>query len=293
MSIIQWNCRGITSSAEEIKTLFRDTDTKIMCIQETKLGTRTYNPGLNYNFHKSPPLIGERSQGGTGIIIHKSIKYTEIHLDTVLQACAIQFQIDKKITLCSVYMEPKLEEHLTDNLGNRRQLDIIDLEELIQQLPPTFIILEDFNAKRTLWGNNNNSTWGNIVEELIDKNELILMNDGTPTRHDIYHNTSSTIDLAICSPSIRLDYFWSVNKHLFGSDHWPIQLQYIQNTPSPFLPKWKINEADWKEYHQSSKIDLEYKDFQSPIEAYEHFTNTVNESAGEHIPKSSGTPSRP
>ena len=214
MSIIQWNCRGIASSAEEIKVLLRDTGAKIVCLQETKLGSKNYNPGLNYDFHESPPLMGERSQGGTGIIIHKSIKYTKIHLNTVLQACAIQFQLDKKITLCSLYLEPRLEEHLTDNLGNGRQLDIKDLEELITQLPPPFIVTGDFNAKNIIWGNNTSNRWGNIIEELIDKNDLILMNDGAPTRYDVYHNTSSAIDLSICSPSIRLDYQWSVNKHL-------------------------------------------------------------------------------
>ena len=28
MSIIQWNCRGITSSAEELKSLFRESEVK-------------------------------------------------------------------------------------------------------------------------------------------------------------------------------------------------------------------------------------------------------------------------
>ena len=63
MSIIQWNCRGITSSAEELKSLFRESEVKIMCLQETKLGNKPYNPGLNYSFHRSPQLLGERAQG--------------------------------------------------------------------------------------------------------------------------------------------------------------------------------------------------------------------------------------
>ena len=61
MSIIQWNCRGIASSGEQVKILFRDTDAKIMCLQETKIGERHYNPGINYSFHGSPPLQGVRA----------------------------------------------------------------------------------------------------------------------------------------------------------------------------------------------------------------------------------------
>ena len=55
-----------------------------MCLQETKLGDKPYNPGLNYSFHRFPQLLGERAHGGTGFIIHKSIHFTTIQLNTVL-----------------------------------------------------------------------------------------------------------------------------------------------------------------------------------------------------------------
>lgn len=293
MSIIQWNCRGIISNAEELKTLLRDTNSKIVCLQETKLGVRDYNPGLNYLFYKSPPQPGDRSHGGTGIVIHKSVKHTEIILNTVLQACAVQVHLDKKITLCSLYLEPTLEDHLTDHLGNRRQLECKDLEDLILQLPTPFILLGDFNSKHTLWGSNICDRWGNIIEELLDKHDLVLMNDGTPTRYDQFHNSTSAIDLSICSPTIRLDFEWSVNRHLHGSDHWPIHLNHIQNSPSPCMPKWKIAEANWSEFKEASKIEQDYPTFPSPIDAYNHLYNKMIDSAGEHIPKTKGAPSRP
>ena len=293
MSIIQWNCRGIASSFEQLKTLFRDANAKIMCLQETKLGDRTYNPGLNYNFYKSPPLPGERSQGGTGIIVHKSIKHSEIPLNTVLQACAVQIQHNKKITLCSLYLEPKLEDHITDNVGNRRQLELRDLENLINQLPSPFLLMGDFNAKHTLWGSNVCDRWGNIIEELVDNNDLVIMNDGSPTRYDQYHNTSSAIDISLCSSDIRLDYEWSVDGHLYGSDHWPIHLKYVQNIPYPCPPKWKIKEARWKEYKETTKIEKDYVEFPSPLEAYDHLNKVVMENSIEHIPRTSGKPHRP
>ena len=219
MSSIQWNCRSIATSAEELKILFRDTDAKIMSLQETKIGDKFYNPGMNYTFHRSPPLQGERAQGGTGFIIHRSIRYSTIHLNTVLQACAIQIYLDKKVTLCSLYMEHTLEDHLYDMSGSNRQLNITDFQGLINQLPSPFILMGDFNAKHSLWGGNICDRWGNIIEQLLDNNDIVLMNDGSPTRYDVYHNSSSAIDLTICSTALRLDYQWSVNKHLFGSDH--------------------------------------------------------------------------
>ena len=103
----------------------------------------------------------------------------------------------------------------------------------------------DFNAKHTLWGESHCDQWGHIIEELLDNNDITLMNGGSFTRHDVFHNTNSAIDLSICSPSLRLVYQWSVNEDVHGSDHWPIYLKYVRNIPSSCLPKWKTSEGDW------------------------------------------------
>ena len=264
-----------------------------MCLQETKIGDKPFNPGLNYNFYRSPPLQVARAQGGTGFIIHKSIKFETIPLNSVLQACAVRIHTGKKITLCSLYLEPSLENFLQDLSGNPRHLLLSDLQDLIDQLPVPFILMGDFNAKHHLWGGNVCDRWGNLVEELIDNNDIVIMNDGSPTRYDVYHNSTSAIDLSICSSAIRLDYLWSVNEDLHGSDHWPITLKSAHNIPSPCLPKWKINEADWPSYQNSTHIEREVEDFASPVQAYEHLANTIDENAAKFIPKTSGLPHRP
>ena len=293
MSIVQWNCRGILANNEQLKTLFRDSGAKIICLQETKLGDRTYNPGLDYSFYSSPPLQGERAQGGTGFIIHKSIKHNSIPINTALQACAVQIYNEKKITLCSLYLEPRLENHLLDMNGNTRQLSLDDLQNLINQLPTPFLLMGDFNAKHTIWGSSECSRWGNLVEQLVDTNDIILMNDKSPTRYDVHHNTSSAIDLSICSSSIALDYNWSVDKNLYGSDHWPIHIKCVHNNPSPCHPKWKIEEADWSSFEKSSLIENNYDDFPLPLDAYEHLSNKLKTSANDNIPKTTGLPRRP
>ena len=264
-----------------------------MCLQETKLGNKPYNPGLNYSFHRSPQLLGERAQGGTGFIIHKSIHFTTIQLNTVLQACAVQIHMDRKVTLCSLYLEPKLEDHLYDMSGNARHLDISDLQNLIDQLPSPFILMGDFNAKHALWGESTCDRWGNLFEQLLDNNDIVLMNDGSPTRFDVYHNSSSAIDLSICSSALRLEYDWSVTKHLRGSDHWPIMLKYARNLPSPCSPKWKINEADWGSFEKFACSDKTVDDFPTPVHAYDHLSNIILDSAGKSIPQTAGLPRRP
>ena len=140
------------------------------------------------------------------------------------------------------------------------------------------------------WGESVCDRWGNIISQLIDDNDVILMNDGSPTRYDIHHNTLSTIDLSICSTAVRLDYQWSVDQDTHGSDHFPIHLNYVQNIPSQCLPRWKIKEANWGSYNRHAKVHTNYSEYSSPLEAYDHITNLMLDKAVESIPRTSGKP---
>ena len=141
MSIIQWNIRGFSARREQVKVLLRDHNASVICLQETKLGEISLNIGLNYAFHRSPPFIGARAQGGTGIFIHKSMNCKVLQLNSVLQASAVQVFTNKWVTLCSLYLEPKLENRLKDTAGHPRQLNVNDLQSLIDQLPQPYILL--------------------------------------------------------------------------------------------------------------------------------------------------------
>ena len=293
MSIIQWNIRGFRANREQVRTLQSDNNVPIVCLQETKLGNHHPNVGLNYFFYPSPILIGGRAQGGTGIIVHKSINHKVVNIRSVLQACAVQVFTTKWITLCSLYLEPSLESRLLGVAGHQRQLELNDLQCLVDQLPRPFIILGDFNARHTLWGESSCDRWGNLIEELIDQNDIVCMNNGSPTRLDIFHNTSSAIDLTLCSSSLRLDYEWSVDENTHGSDHWPIHLKSVSNIPSPCLPKWKHNEADWDLFDKKTKVDCEVDDFREPFEAYEYLVSILLCGAMASIPRTTSRPRRP
>ena len=130
MAFIQWNLRGLRNNREQIRVLMRDHNALALCMQETKLGDTTPNFGRNFSFFRSPPMIGERAQGGTGILISKSLNHREIQIDTALQANAVQIFVNKWITLCSVYLDPDLERRLLDASGLPRQLTINDLQSL-------------------------------------------------------------------------------------------------------------------------------------------------------------------
>ena len=119
MFFMQWNIRGFNSNREHVKVLFRDHNLSAICIQETKFGNYPVNFGVNYSIYKSAPYVGVRAQGGTCIIVRKSINHKSIPLNSILQACAVQVFTSRWITLCSLYIEPLIERHLRDAADNK------------------------------------------------------------------------------------------------------------------------------------------------------------------------------
>ena len=259
----------------------KDNNPGIICLQETKLGNTTFNPGLNYNIYTSTPPPGDRAHGGAAIIISKGIQHSIVRLNSPLQAVAVKAIMGKCITICSVY--------LPGAVGFTN----LDLQNLINQLPPPFLLLGDFNAHNPLWGGNNLDVYGSIVEDILNTNDVILCNDGSVTYHNIHTNTFSAIDLSICSSNIAVEFNWSVDNYLHGSDHYPIHLTYSENIPSSSPPKWKEQEADWTKYRQGIKLEREFESFPSHIEAYSYLTESIINSANESIPKTKGKPRRP
>ena len=72
--------------------------------------------------------------------INKSVLFSEIELDTDLQAVTVRVSAKKILTVCKVYLPPSLD------------INFSDLEHLIQQLPAPFVLVGDLNAHSPLWG---------------------------------------------------------------------------------------------------------------------------------------------
>ena len=131
--ILQWNCKGLRTRSEDLKILMNNHNPGIVCLQETMLGNVTFNPGLNYDIFSMNPTDGDRAHGGVAIIVNKSLQHSPISLQTNLQAIAIRACLDKEITVCSLYLHPP-----------HSRFTVIDIQELINQLPPPFLLLGDF-----------------------------------------------------------------------------------------------------------------------------------------------------
>ena len=245
------------------------------------LGNYRYNPGLNYDIHHKSPRDGDRAHGGVAIIVNKSIQHSNIILNTNLQAVAIRANFDREITICSIYLPP------------RSGFTLNEIQALVNQLPPPFLLLGDMNSHNPLWGGNVLDREGRTIDDLIQNSNLSLYNDGSMTYHNIYNNIFSAIDLSICSPAIHLNFNWTVDEFLHGSDHFPILLKYARNIPSDSPIKWKEEEADWAKYQGGFELSREMESFGSHLESYEYLTSEMMKNAEVSIPKTKGKPNRP
>ena len=84
---------------------------------------------------------------------------------------------------------------------------------------------------------------GKLLEDVLTKHNLSILNDMSPTYIHPATASRSTIDLSICSPGIFLDMQWKTFDDLCGSDHYPIIIQVGVREPSTALPSWKLRKA--------------------------------------------------
>ena len=56
----------------------------MVCLQETKLGDKSFNPGMGYSFYKSLPPTSDYAKGGTAIIINNTTQHSEVNLNTYI-----------------------------------------------------------------------------------------------------------------------------------------------------------------------------------------------------------------
>ena len=107
-----------------------------------------------------------------------------------------------------------------------------DIESLISELPEPFIIMGDMNAHNPLWGDSRLDERGKILEELLLNIDICLFNHTFPTYIHRVDGSKSALDLSFCSPSLFLDFSWTVLGDLYGSDHYPTILASSLPPPS-------------------------------------------------------------
>jgi exonuclease III len=275
-SLLQWNCRGLRANFDEFH-LLTTTNPTIVCLQETYIKQTDKFNFRNFDHFScpSPPAVDGRATGGTSILVKNNIPHSKININTTFQAVAIRVTLHKPITICSIYLPPR--SHWTTR----------ELSQLIQQLPPPIMLMGDFNAHNTLWGDKNIDSNGIKIEDLLMYENLCLLNTKTPTYLHPATGSQTAIDLSICDPSLLLDFSWQVGDDLCGSDHFPIFIEYNKRCDHINGQRWKLGKADWTRFQSlcTEKLLANHcMDMEEPITL---FTSNLHSIAESTIPKTS------
>ena len=278
--IIQWNCRGLKPNYNEILLLLTLMKPSVFCLQETFLKPEDNISFKGYNLYNYVYTDGHKPSGGSSILVHDSCPQREVELKTDLQAVAVSVSLDKEITFCSVYIPPNFSLH-------SRQL-----HSLLQQLPSPNILVGDFNGHNILWGCNKTNSRGEIIEDFMANHNLCLMNDKSHTYLHPATGTLSSLDLSFCHPSLFLDFDWSVCEDQHGSDHFPIVMESINSSAEDHNPKWKLNKANWEQFHLLCDQFLNIENFHNSTDLVSDFTSSLIDISDKCIPKTSINPKK-
>ena len=276
--IIQWNCRGLRSNREDIELLISKYSPAAICLQETLLTLHQTQTFKHYStYYKS----GIHGHGGVCILVKDKLIHSKIQFQADLQAVAVCITINNKTyTVASVNVPPS--ETLNEQAFDR----------MINSFSSRYLILGDFNGHSHLWGANQENERGKNVEKLLDRHNLILLNDSVHTRFDTYHQTSSLLDLSLCHPSIYMDVACEISSDRLGSDHHPIIITAnTSDHPVPErVPKWNFKKAKWDAFQDKCITEITTNLFNDAEDTMAIFSSTLLDIAVDNIPKTSPFP---
>lgn len=237
LNILQWNINGLKNNYHELQLLIQDFNPDIISIQETHIpyNSNSFVCPRQYNFFPHNLIDNTTSKQGIGLLIKKSIPHKLVHTDFVISSIAVEINIGFKLTIICTYIPPH------QNFSERQ------LKNIIQQINTPLILTGDFNSWSILWGSTNSNISGNIIENFILNEDLIVLNDGSPT-HFTTHNSFTNVDITMCSSQLAPICSWKTLNYLHGSDHYPIFINVCKKVPttkSKCMPKFKTDYADW------------------------------------------------
>lgn len=220
LKLTHWNCRGLRGKLPEIQYLANEFD--ILCLQETLL-TDTFNLSLK-EFNILRRDIGNIGERGVCTMIHKNLTFTLINMDLFthssweLLAISIPF-LNSRLLIINVYRYPN---QVTPARILKKFFDYCNRFEY-------FLLISDFNAHHQAWNCDKNNKIGVEINNLIESNNIIILNDGNPTRLSFPLTSHSVIDLSLASAQLAPACDVYTLDDQLGSDHFPIIIYIAVN----------------------------------------------------------------
>ena len=247
--IMQWNLRGFRDNHADLHALAAAKTPAVIALQETKLKPEhTCNLHHYKSYRYDHPSVTV-AHGGVALMVHNSVPSYPYRLRTDLQAVAVTVDFRQfKTTIVSLYI-PQDENLPADSLQN-----------MIQQLPTNFLILGDLNTHSTVWGSPFTNSRGRRLEDIIHRNKICILNDGSPTHITLPSGSTSAIDMSLSSAAVADRFRWRTHMSPCGSDHFPIWLWSETPHPGARTPQWNLRKADWTSFTADCVLDFDPTD---------------------------------
>jgi hypothetical protein len=243
MALLSWNCHGFKHHVSELRDLINQYHPVCLALQETFLHEAKTAKIRRYSTLRKDYVDGDRASGGVALFTSHDYPSSPLNIHTNLQAVAARIHIHSLITVCSLYLPPNI------NINQN------SLNNLINQLPPPFILLGDLNGHSPLWGSPSTNSRGAQIEQLISDHDLCIFNSD---EHTYFHQPSRTfhsLDLAIGSPNIFLSWKLTIDSYLHNSDHFPLILSHTtHSTHTQRIPRYNLESADWNAFQTLAAI---------------------------------------
>ena len=152
-AFMQWNCQGLRAKYEELKLLLHRYSPLCISLQETMLSEESSPCPKGYMIYSLPYDPERGHHGGSAIYVRHDVPHTQYELTSPLQAVAVQLFLQRRYTICSVYLPPN--EALPEN----------NITALLHALPRPFLLLGDFNGRHPLWGDIVTNNRGNALHQ--------------------------------------------------------------------------------------------------------------------------------
>ncbi|CAH1999250.1 unnamed protein product [Acanthoscelides obtectus] len=243
-----------------------------------------FKPNDTIRYHGYNIVRRDRIDGkaGVAIFVKKGIKFCEISFsnnfnDDIL-VCGINL-INQTfdLTLLSIYRPP----NINSTAG--------DWDTIFSNTSISSIIGGDFNAHSHLWGSSFNNSIGYQLINICESKNLVVMNDGSPTRLVAPNQQVTAPDVTICSRDIAQISHWQLTSDTLGSDHFPILMFIplsfqVYDTIYPKY-KWNMKKANWCLYHDLLEdIFDSTPEFYSTQSKYDYLIEKINDVSEISIP---------
>lgn len=280
LTIIQYNCRGITSRAKqtEFNYFINIHNPDIVLLSETWLKPKHKFTVPNYKIYRTDRIeIG----GGTAILIKSNIKHKTLNSpqsSSFNDTTGIRvFLNGQSISIFSIYSTDKIQESDIKNLINQ------DIK---------VIIAGDFNAKHKDWYCSRSNYSGRTVQNFLQNHQHIKMH---------FPDSYTYIAPKAISDSI-LDFALTKNVNLltkpvtlddFQSDHLALTYSIILNesvqSTAPIKLQFDFSKANWKKFREILDQNINHNiliNNSNEIESnLKHFTDTITNTLIETVPK--------